>query len=463
MEFFDIVVLIFSFFSLFTKRISYISQKIYYSTFVLTLAAQLIFVGLKWQYYLIYVLFLYKSLAMVTNFEPSARYLRIFGTTLSILLFVVASLLSYVFPIPTFNAANDSLYSVGYEEHLIILEDRVNPTAFVELSNLTQNSKRELLVDIYYPSLEESSFNQIFRSGDANWGKYIVNYLNRTWELSLPDFILSHLKLTNFEVQKGLAPALGTKFPVVIYSHGWAGEKIFASDQLIHLASQGYVILAVDHVGLAMFTDLPSGIIFNTGSTENSSSITNVMTEMAKDIEHTMEFFRNPVSDIIASHEIVNKISDFENTSIIGHSTGGGAAVIYCSLHKCENTILQDPFLAPFVNEDKEIKLENTTSVIYSQDWYDGYLDSEAVTEIEVFNTELVGQNVVLQGYYMKDARHYDFVAFGAISPLTKYTFLKGTINYKDSLDVNNYFNSTVLKGEIPDENYSPYLITIKK
>lgn len=400
---------------------------------------------------------------MLTNFEPSARYLKILDTTLSTSVLLIASLLIYVFPVPSFNATNDSLYSVGYEEHLIILDDRVNPPAFVELSNLTKNSKRELLVDIYYPSLEESSFNQIVRAGDANWGKYIVNYLNRTWELNLPDFILSHLKLTSFEVQKGLAPALGTKFPVVIYSHGWAGEKIFASDQLIHLASQGYVILAVDHVGLAMFTDLPSGIIFNTGSTENSSSITSVMTEMAKDIEHTMEFFRNPVSDVIASHEIVSSISDFENTSIIGHSTGGGAAVIYCSLHKCTHTILQDPFLTPFMNEGVKIKLENTTSVIYSQDWYDGYLDSETITEIEVFNTELVDQDVALHGYYMKDARHYDFVAFGAISPLTKYTFLKGTINYKDSLDVNNYFNSSVLKGEIPDENYSPYLISIKQ
>jgi dienelactone hydrolase len=463
MEFFDLVILIFSFLSLFANRVSNIRQKIYYSTFFLTLATQLIFVGLKWQYCLIYILFVYKSTAMLFYSEPLPKYLKVLGTTLSISIVFVSSLLVYTFPVPSFNAQNEASYSVGYEEHLIVLDERVNPTAFIELSNLPENSKRELLVDIYYPSLEESSFNQIVRSGDANWGEYIVNYLNRTWELSLPDFILSHLKLTNFEVQKGLAPALGAKFPVVIYSHGWAGEKIFASDQLIHLASQGYVILAVDHVGLAMFTDLPSGIIFNTGSTENSSSITNVMTEMAKDIEHTMEFFRNPVSDIIASHEIVNKISDFENTSIIGHSTGGGAAVIYCSLHKCENTILQDPFLAPFVNEDKEIKLENTTSVIYSQDWYDGYLDSEAVTEIEVFNSELVGQDVALQGYYMKDARHYDFVAFGAISPLTKYTFLKGTINYKDSLDVNNYFNSVVLKGEIPDENYSPYLISIKQ
>ena len=461
MEFFDVVILFFLFLSLFANRVSNIRQKIYYSTFLLTLATQFIFVGLKWQYYLIYILFFYKSIAMLFYVELSAKYLKVLGTTLSMSIFFVSALLVYVFPVPSFNSANDSLYSVGYEEHLIVLEDRINPTAFIELSNLSENSKRELLVDIYYPSLEESSFNQLVRSGDANWGKYIVNYLNSTWELSLPDFILSHLKLSNFEVQKGLEPALGDKFPVVIYSHGWAGEKIFASDQLIHLASQGFVILAVDHVGLAMFTDLPSGVIFNTGSTENSSSITSVMIEMAKDIEDTMQFFTNLINDQIAIHQRVAAISDFENTSIIGHSTGGGAAVIYCSLNKCANTILQDPFLTPFINEDVEIKLENTTTVIYSQDWYNGYLDSETITEIEVFNSELVGQDVELRGYYMKDSRHYDFVAFGSISPLTKYTFLKGAINYKDALDVNNYFNSSVLNSEVPNEAFSPYLVSI--
>ena len=36
----------------------------------------------------------------------------------------------------------------------------------------------------------------------------------------------------------------------------------------------------------------------------------------------------------------------------------------------------------------------------------------------------------------MTDSAHYDFVAFGAISQLTKYTFLKGSINYKDSLTI---------------------------
>jgi len=55
--------------------------------------------------------------------------------------------------------------------------------------------------------------------------------------------------------------------------------------------------------------------------------------------------------------------------------------------------------------------------------------------------------------YYMTDSRHYDFVAFGAISPLAKYSFLKGSINYEDSLNVNNYFNISSLRKEKISEN----------
>ena len=48
----------------------------------------------------------------------------------------------------------------------------------------------------------------------------------------------------------------------------------------------------------------------------------------------------------------------------------------------------------------------------------------------------------------INNSAHYDFVAFGAISQLTSYTFLKGSIDYKDSLQTNNYFNITALRNE---------------
>ena len=331
----------------------------------------------------------------------------------------------------------------------------------MELSNLKENSKRELLVDVYYPSNEEISSNQIFRSKEGNWGTYIVRYLNRTWGLSLPEFILQHLKLSQFEVQQNLMPVEDKKFPVLIYSHGWAGEKIFASDQLIHLASKGYVIFSIDHTGLAMFTNLPSGIIFNTGSTENSSNIHSVMYEMKNDIEDTLNYFINLSSVELPITNIVRATADFTNISTMAHSTGAGAVVEFCAVNTCQNMILQDPFLTPFVDAGKEIQLRNKTDVIYSEDWFNGYTDSEELTEIELYRTLLSKQDVEIHGYYLKDSKHYDFVAFGSISSLTKYTFLKGAINYEDSLNVNNYFNSSALRGEIPNEEYSPYLVSV--
>jgi len=461
MDFFDILIIGLAFISLFLNRFTITTQRILLSTWLITIITQIIFVGLRWQYYLIYLLFLIKALTSMLNFESTKKFIRVLITLKTFTLVLTSAGLLYIFPVPTFEAEANAPYSVGYSEEHLTIENRLNPIEFVELSNLQENSQRELLVDVYYPSNDDPSSNQILRNRDGNWGTYIVKYLNRTWELSLPEFLLRHLKLSQFEVQQGLTPVTNQQFPVLIYSHGWAGEKIFASDQLIHLASQGYVIFSIDHTGLAMFTDLPSGIIFNTGSTENSSSIHSVMFEMKNDIEDSLNYFLNISSSEDEVTNIVRATADFSNISVMAHSTGAGAVVEYCLVNTCQNMILQDPFLTPFIDAGEDLVIRNNTDVIYSEDWYSGYSDSDELTEIEVYNTILSSQDVEIHGYYMKDSRHYDFVAFGSISPLTKYTFLKGSINYEESLDVNNYFNRTVLNGDTPNEDYSPYLISI--
>jgi hypothetical protein len=185
------------------------------------------------------------------------------------------------------------------------------------------------------------------------------------------------------------------------------------------------------------------------------------MYEMKNDIEDTMNYFINLSSVELPITNIVRTTADFTNISTMAHSTGAGAVVEFCAVNTCQNMILQDPFLTPFVDAGKEIQLRNKTDVIYSEDWFNGYTDSEELTEIELYRTLLSKQDVEIHGYYLKDSKHYDFVAFGSISSLTKYTFLKGAINYEDSLNVNNYFNSSALRGEIPNEEYSPYLVSV--
>ena len=85
--------------------------------------------------------------------------------------------------------------------------------------------------------------------------------------------------------------------------------------------------------------------------------------------------------------------------------------------------------------------------ILYIEDWYQGYEDNEQLSEIEVYRN-FVNNKDFARGYYLNDSAHYDFVAFGSISSLTKYTFLKGTIDYQDSLTTNNYFNLSAINRQ---------------
>ena len=439
MSFFDVAILLFTLELIFNR---YVSEKVFlYSLYlaVITAIAQIFTVGYKWQYMPIYFLICLYAVKYTFNFSFSNKLLKITSGLIIGFTFIVSFLVIYFLPIPEFSIENNQ-YSVGYEEIYINIETRPQPLAFVEISNLSENTNRELLVDIYYPSNDKTEPNQLFRNASTNWGETVINYLNRTWNINLPSYIFNHLNLSYLDVGVGLDPING-ELPVVIYTHGWSGEKIFATDQLINIASQGYIVIAIDHTGLAMFTELPSGTIFNSGSTEASTKVFNVMKEMSIDIQNTVNHVEN----------LKYKIN-FDDVSIIGHSTGGGSAYLYCQSNKCSTLILQDPFFVPIIEELNNIELNSKTYFIYSQDWYVGNNEENSISEIEVYRNFTKNKEIA-EGYYMTDSAHYDFVAFGTISQLTKYTFLKGTIDYKDSLQTNNYFNITALRNEIVVEN----------
>ena len=447
MNIFDVILLLIAFTLIFKSRMKYRVFKIVLIIGFLTSVIQVIMVGYKWQYIPIYIIFLSLAIGITLGIKFENKLLKGASFLFLLIILTISTILVYYLPIPEFTIENKK-YSVGYEEFHVVIDERDQPKAFYELSNLEASGKRELLVDVYYPSAADNEPNQLFKNSDTNWGKTVVRYLNRTWGISIPEFLLSHLNLSYFDIGRDLEK-LSNKSPVVIYTHGWAGEKIFATDQLITIASQGYVVIALDHTGLAMFTELPSGTIYNTGSTENSTKVYDVMYEMSLDIENTLSYLQSN-----------NYYADFSDISLIGHSTGGGSAHLYCLRNNCNSLLLQDPFFVPVVEELGNIELVTDTYFIYSEDWYNGYEDINELSEIEVFRNFVENKNLA-EGYYMTNSAHYDFVAFGAISSLTKYTFLKGSIDYTDSLTSNNRFNLEALQNK--NISISNYIKTINE
>ena len=125
MYFFEIVIIFLSVICLFLTRFSVTTQRVLLSTFLITIISQLIFVGLRWQYYLIYLFFILKSISALFDFKSSKKFLRVIISIKSFTLVLVSAGLLYIFPVPSFSADEDTQYAVGYaEDHLVFCHKR---------------------------------------------------------------------------------------------------------------------------------------------------------------------------------------------------------------------------------------------------------------------------------------------------------------------------------------------------
>ena len=102
MDFFDILIIGFGFTTLFFQRFAPTTQKILLSTFLITIITQLIFVGLRWQYYLIYILFSLRSFITLFDYKSSKKYVRFLISFKTFTLTLATTVLLYVFPVPSF-------------------------------------------------------------------------------------------------------------------------------------------------------------------------------------------------------------------------------------------------------------------------------------------------------------------------------------------------------------------------
>ena len=203
MEYFDVLILSIGFVLIFRTLVPNRGVNVLLSIFFITSIMQILFVGYKWQYVPIYLIFIIISFLHIFNIKFEQKIVKIGYYILIIVIYGICVALVYILPVPEFEIENKK-YSVGYEEFHVVVSDRKQPKAFYELSNLTNTSSRELLVDVYYPSAAETEPIQLFKDADTNWGKTVVRYLNRTWGISLPEYLLSHLNLSYFYIGRDL-------------------------------------------------------------------------------------------------------------------------------------------------------------------------------------------------------------------------------------------------------------------
>lgn len=110
-------------------------------------------------------------------------------------------------------------------------------------------------------------------------------------------------------------PSEAGPFPVVLYSHGASSYYRFSSLHNAHLASYGYVVIAVDHPERGLLAS------FGPGAGGDGDD-----TEPVSDIDQLFDALDVVEAESGTAGSVVEGLLDLEQVAAIGHSAGGRAS-----------------------------------------------------------------------------------------------------------------------------------------
>lgn len=269
--------------------------------------------------YIFVILFTIYTLVKTSDRFKEAKISRVLkGIVISLFILLIAgtSVLAYALPVfkfpkPTGNNA------VGIKYFHLVDEKRNDP--FLDKST----KKRELMVKVYYPAKKDNSkpFDHYFHNSSELLRAFAAFY-------NMPDFMFDHLKLIKTNSKEGLQLSDKEKsYPIVLFSHGAGTTMEVETAQCEDLASNGYVVAAIDHTYASSATAFPDRIVSSKEATtdfkvvEPAEIITQIMADDSKFvIESLSQINKGKIESIFKGRLNLDEIG------AVGHSVGGAVA-----------------------------------------------------------------------------------------------------------------------------------------
>ena len=188
----------------------------------------------------------------------------------------------------------------------------------VEKATNNPQDYRQLVVQVWYPTKD--------RSGPLTSYIPMLEAYRHIWDdadVEIAGRVITHSRLNK-------KPLSGTKFPVVLFSHGWQGTRSEYTSIAEDLASRGYVVFGIDHPYLGRVL-LPDGRV--TEATEDQfQSREEIQQYYAKDVQFTIDQITR--LDSADPDGIFTGRLGLSRIAAIGHSSGFVAAGTACRLHR---------------------------------------------------------------------------------------------------------------------------------
>lgn len=385
---------------------------------------QLVIEGYRWQMLPALVmcpLFLLISLPAMIRFmrkQPGIKKTPLALIVIAFILFIVSLALPILLPIPNLPVGGGP-FKVG------TFSMELTDSSRNELYSCDPNETRRIMVQVWYPAEPEPG-NKI-----APWMERadIVGPAISTY-LKLPAFFLDHLKYAktgaylDAPVSRSEAP-----YPVLLFSHGWNGFRAQNTFQALKLASNGFVVAAIDHTYGAVVTVFPDGTIaynnpealpMDMPDAEYLPIANRLVEQWSGDLGFVLDVLKD-MNENDPDHGLTDKL-DLERVGVFGHSTGGGATVEFCGQDaRCKAGIGMDAYLKPVAKPILEGGLTQPFLFMFSETWSSGknsaLYDQLAANSDETTTVSVLGTS------------HYDFSDLPMLTPLASALGLKGPLN----------------------------------
>ena len=392
-------------------------------------AAQIFIEGFRWQLYPLLIAII--MLFAISNIQRDFKAIRLMAG-LSILLAVLSLAAAYLFPVPKPYPISGP-YQIGTRVVHLVDPDRN------EIYGTYLDAQREFMVQVWYPAEPDPENRQAQWMPDVKFaGPAIAKILN------LPSFALDHLKYVRANAFIEAAPISDDNgFPVLIFSHGWEGFKEQNIFQVEELASQGYLVIAINHTYGSVLTVFPDGRQLPTDQEalpddvpdEEYDLASNILVgQWAADIGFVIDQLES--MDQEADIGFLSGRLDLNNIGVLGHSTGATAAIEFCLTDfRCGAALAMDLWAEPIDSQIQDLSLDRPVMIMHSENW-----DSLDTPER---NYGLIGDlvdnstNDVFE-LTIAGSKHYDFSSLPLLSPLAVNLGLKGPIDGDLVLEIIN-------------------------
>ena len=402
-------------------------------------AAHLATEGYRWQMVPLYVVVLLLAVLNATRLlrgrtTPAKGWRRWAGPVAGIVAVLLLAAPPVLFPVP-------HLPAPGGPDKIGTVTFQWTDTSRPEPNTPAPDDNRKIMVQVWYPALP--GVGRGVGSITAPWldrldvvGPHIATYLG------LPSFFLDHASLvkTNDYFAAQADPASAT-YPVVIYSHGWNGFRDVNLNQSEALASRGYIAVAVDHPYGAMVTAFADGQValnnpdlLPTGVSKEAFQTASEALEAtyAADLRFTLDQLALINSRAIDS-PLAGKL-DLSRVGVYGHSTGGGATVVFCAADpRCKAALGMDPWVGPVPQAVIDGGLTQPYLAMMSQTWSTP-ANSAKLDQLLAANA---GDSAKLT---IAGTGHFDFTMLPLLTPLAPALGLKGPIDGERGMAINTAY-----------------------